>query len=167
MAKSKQLENAANIFKELKAKKENKPKATVPEVGKAQLEVVDCFLGKDNFDNKAFEFELKVVGGANEGRSFTKHIGLECKEPPEGYSANDILGWGLAELAKLGLESIERDEVESLNGAIINGSFHRKKGALATKWPRIYFNSLETPAPTEEVAEADDDDDFGYIEQVK
>lgn len=168
MAKNKALENASTRFAAMKEKAENKPKAKVPEVGKAQFEVVDCFLGKDHFENKAFEFELKVVGGVNMDRNFTKHIGIECKEPPEGYTSEQIIDWGMAELSKLGLADIERDTVEGLSGAIINGAFHRKKGADATRWPRIYFNSLEQAAPTDdgEAVEAETEDDLDYIEEV-
>ena len=170
--KDKALENAAKIWKEKQAEKASKPKATVPEAGKAQVEIVDVFLGKDHFENKAYEFELKVVGGVNMGRKFTKHLGMECKKAPDGFTADDVVGWSVDALDKLGCTSIDRDEVESLAGAVANVTFHRKKGADATKWPTIYFNSLETPAPEgddeeEETSSSDDgDDEFSFVEGV-
>lgn len=166
--KDKALENAQRIWKEKTAQnKEKKAKATVPEVGKAQAEILSCFLGKDHFKNKAYEFELKIVGGVNMDRTFTKHIGLECKEPPEGYTENDIVGWNMDALDKLGVASPERDDVECLEGAIVNISFHRSKGKSADKWPNIYFNSVDTPAPSEDAA-GDEvvDDEFDYIDAV-
>lgn len=175
--KDKTLANAAKIWEAKAKEKANKPKSTPPEAGKAQAEILDVFLGKDHFENKAYEFELKIVGGVNMGRKFTKHLGIEAKTPPPNFTEDDVVGWTVDALSNMGCTSVDRDEVESLAGAIVNITFHKKAGSDAKKWPVIYFNSLDTPAPQDadddddepvaEVAdnvEADDDDDFDYIE---
>lgn len=180
--KNKALETAQKVWAERKKKNKESGKAggkaTVPEVGKAQAEVVDCLLGKDNFENRSYNFELKIVGGVNEGRKMNKSLSLECKSPPNDKITEEmIISWSLDALEKLGVQDpFDRDEVEALTGAVIDITFHRSKTADSTKWPNIYFNGVAVPAAvdeeeetetpeeeTEEVVE-EEDDEFDYVE---
>ncbi len=172
--KDKALVHAAQLYEKRKKKNEAEGKsggkATVPEEGKAQLEILDCLLGKDNWENKAYNFELKVVGGINEGRKFKKSLALEAKEPPAGFSEDQIIEWTFDALEKLGVENpMDRDEVEGLTGAIVNATFAKSKKHKSDplKWPVIYFNSMEVPPQDEDEGEEEDasveEDDLDYL----
>jgi hypothetical protein len=178
------LANAATLFKKLKQKKERKGP---PAPGKYQAEVLDVRLDKDKWENQCYTWDLKVLNGENEGRKITRYMNLEYKSDDKEESkarTYKCVEQASRCISNLGLESIDRDDVEGMTGAVIDITLWKHESWDGTKWPKIYFSGLVTP-PTEEeddeeevvedeeevveedeeeVVEDEDDDEYGFIE---
>ena len=181
MAKNKTLADAQKRFAKIKASTPAKGKAGPPETGKCDAEVTSALFGKDNFKNVAFNFEFKVLTGPNQGRTLNRSVPLEYN-PPEGheYSEKQLKDMSEKKIADafkfmdaFGIQTLDRDEVEALEGATVAVTLWKHPEADAKRWPTIYANKLLKAAdgieePTEQVKEAvaaEADDEYEYEEE--
>tara|TARA_R110002126_G_scaffold5248_3_gene27704 strand:+ start:347 stop:904 length:558 start_codon:yes stop_codon:yes gene_type:complete len=181
MAKHKQLlaaQKGLAAWKKTKGADDKKPKATAYQEGKCQVELTEVLFGKDKWGNTAFNFEGKILNGPDVGRTLQHSLPLEATSSDGSKTPEQLkewTGWALEALYKnlsaIGLDTVDRDEVENISGAIIEIAFWRGKGEKwpATRWPKVFFQKLVTPPPGEEAEEvatpADaSDDEYDYEE---
>lgn len=171
-----------------KVKKDKKEPKLPPKVGKVQAEIVSALYGKDHFKNRSFNFEFKLLTGPDTGRDLTKEVSLEYKksgeddktvwvgstETTEGELTDkqvkekneDALEKAYKFLSNFGVETLDRDAVEGLEGSIVEINLWKHSSAPDTRYPTIYASKMITPAGEEagedkpEGASNDDDDEY-------
>ncbi len=166
-----------------KESKTKEAKSSMPEVGKVQLLLEDVLFGKDKWGNAAYNFDTIIQTGPDKGRKYQHSLAMEATSEDGSKTKEQLAEWStwamdamFDNLTKIGVKDpTDRDEVEGLSGSIIEASFWKGKSGKwvdpikgPKMWPKLFFNSMITPAG-EEVTEpesADDgDDEYEYEEE--
>lgn len=158
--KSKKLTENAELFKKINAQKAKSDKARREPLvlGKCQVLVTYVRFGKDKFKNDSYEWEFKILSGPNEGRTAYKSMSL-ARVDKEGdkdetkrltYAAMDR---AVTDLYKIGINELDRDAIESMDGAVLEVELWRHKEAPETGYTQTYFKSLISLPEEEEEEE--------------